>query len=236
MDRLVDVGSDAQPMGYPAHGGRIVGGISGRGGHRNVRRRTRLGRRRINPLPVGPNRVVRHQTDARPHFAGSRPSRCLEWSDRLRTTRSKRARRGGVSRRQFTRATKRRVSRGARRAARTPADRGLVQAAARVARTSRAQPKGSDRRDRGQREAIEETAALLRSLGHHVFEEEVDYGQNALANVTVRYLKGAHQDVATMARPERLERNTRRVAALGSWLPTPGWRWRAGRNLRSRRA
>jgi len=73
-----------------------------------------------------------------------------------------------------------------------------------------------------QRDAIERTAALLRSLGHDVFEHEVDYGLNALLNVTVRYLKGVEHDVAAMPRPERLERNTRRLAALGS-LVADSW-------------
>lgn len=72
------------------------------------------------------------------------------------------------------------------------------------------------------RAAIEQTAVLLRSLGHDVFEQEVDYGFNAMWNVSVRYIKGLQHDVTTMARPERLERNTRRLAALGRRLPD-GW-------------
>ena len=72
------------------------------------------------------------------------------------------------------------------------------------------------------RAAIDETAALLRTLGHHVFEHEVDYGLHALLNVTLRYLDGAQHDVASMAHPERLERNTRQIAALGAWLPARG--------------
>ena len=70
-----------------------------------------------------------------------------------------------------------------------------------------------------QRTALEQTAELLRSLGHEVFEQEVDYGLDTMWNVTVRYVKGLQNDVATMARPERLERNTRRLAALGSRIP-----------------
>ena len=76
------------------------------------------------------------------------------------------------------------------------------------------------------RAALEDTAELLRSLGHHVFEREVDYGRAAMWNVSIRYLKGVHHDVATMARPERLERNTRRLAALGGRLPN-AWLARA---------
>ena len=69
------------------------------------------------------------------------------------------------------------------------------------------------------RAALEHTADLLRSLGHDVFEQQVDYGITAMSNVSVRYLKGLDQDAATMARPERLERNTRRLAALGHRIP-----------------
>lgn len=69
------------------------------------------------------------------------------------------------------------------------------------------------------RAALEETAELLRSLGHDVFEQEVDYGLGAMWNVTIRYLDGLNHDVATMPRPERLEHNTRRLAALASRFP-----------------
>lgn len=72
------------------------------------------------------------------------------------------------------------------------------------------------------RSAIEETATLLRSLGHDVFEQEVDYGWRAMGNASLRYIAGLTHDVATMPRAERLERNTRRLATLGGWLPN---RW-----------
>ena len=74
------------------------------------------------------------------------------------------------------------------------------------------------------REALEETVVLLRSLGHEVFEQQVDYGFNTMWSVSVRYIKGLQQDVATMERPERLERNTRRLASFGRRLPD---RWLA---------
>ena len=70
------------------------------------------------------------------------------------------------------------------------------------------------------RAALEQTAQVLRSLGHDVFEQEVDYGTNVMWNASVRYIKGLEQDVATMARPERLERNTRRLAAIGRRIPS----------------
>jgi amidase len=69
------------------------------------------------------------------------------------------------------------------------------------------------------RAALERAADVLRSIGHDVFEHEVDYGLTTMANVSVRYVKGLQHDVATMARPERLERNTRRLAALGGRIP-----------------
>jgi amidase len=81
------------------------------------------------------------------------------------------------------------------------------------------------------RAALEDTAELLRALGHHVFEQEVDYGLEAMWNVSARYIAGLHDDVATMARPERLERNTRRLAALGGRIPTS---WIANARARER--
>lgn len=89
-------------------------------------------------------------------------------------------------------------------------------------------PRGSlSRLGAEHRTAVELTAELLRSLGHDVFEQEVDYGL-VLGNVTVRYLEGVHHDVATMARPERLEPTTRRAASLGGHV--------SARRLRSARA
>ena len=68
------------------------------------------------------------------------------------------------------------------------------------------------------RRAVERVVALLHDLGHDVVEREIDYG-GAMANSTIRYLDGVSHDVHTMARPERLERTTRRLARLGSSIP-----------------
>ena len=84
----------------------------------------------------------------------------------------------------------------------------------------------TDNRRRG---AVRQTAELLQSLGHEVFEQDVDYGAAAPWNVSVRYLTGVHHDVGTMARPERLERNTRRLAAVGGRIPSR-WLEHARRN------
>jgi amidase len=40
-----------------------------------------------------------------------------------------------------------------------------------------------------------------------------------MSNVYVRYVAGLGHDVASLARPERLERNTRRLARFGRWVP-----------------
>jgi amidase len=65
--------------------------------------------------------------------------------------------------------------------------------------------------------AVQAIAQVLRDLGHHVFEQDVNYG-NVMANSTVRYLAGVHHDARTMPHPDRLERTTRRLAALGALM------------------
>ena len=70
-----------------------------------------------------------------------------------------------------------------------------------------------------QRRAIEQTAQLLRDLGHTVIEREVDYPASAFLQTTLRYLAGITQDLATLQRPERTERRTRTMARLGGLIP-----------------
>ncbi len=67
--------------------------------------------------------------------------------------------------------------------------------------------------------AFEETIELLRSLGHHVEERDPDYGKDTLTAVTVRYLRGIHDEAAALPHPERLERRTRSMARLGGLIP-----------------
>ncbi|MGZ8634124.1 MAG: amidase [Solirubrobacteraceae bacterium] len=69
------------------------------------------------------------------------------------------------------------------------------------------------------RRAVEETAELLRSLGHEVAEREIDYGPAAWLNLLVRYLRGIHDDARGVEHPERLERRTRGTARLGALVP-----------------
>jgi amidase len=79
-----------------------------------------------------------------------------------------------------------------------------------------------------QRGAVERAASLLRSLGHEVVERDPDYGPMS-TNVTARYLRGVHDDVRRCDRPERLERRTRRMAAIGGLYADPVFaRIRAG--------
>ena len=70
-----------------------------------------------------------------------------------------------------------------------------------------------------QRGAVEATAELLRSLGHDVAEREIDYGPLAWLNLSVRYLRGIHDDARAMPHPERLEPRTRAMMRLGALVP-----------------
>jgi amidase len=74
--------------------------------------------------------------------------------------------------------------------------------------------------DGGAARALQETVELLRSLGHEVLERDPDYGAGAMAAVTVRYLRGIHDDAHSLAHPERLERRTRGMATLGGLIPS----------------
>jgi amidase len=67
------------------------------------------------------------------------------------------------------------------------------------------------------RRAVEQTAELLRSLGHHIAERNPGYGQ--LSNeIAIRSLAGIADDAANLDHPERLAERTRRIAALGRRL------------------
>jgi amidase len=68
------------------------------------------------------------------------------------------------------------------------------------------------------RRGVDETAELLRGLGHDVEYVEPPFTE-WLSEVLPRYLKGIKQEAANMARPERLQRRTRGFARLGSLIP-----------------
>ena len=67
------------------------------------------------------------------------------------------------------------------------------------------------------RRAAEETAELLRSLGHEVAERDPKYGQ-LLPDIMPPYLAGLAEEAAKLDHPERLEPRTRRMAAVGRRL------------------
>jgi amidase len=69
------------------------------------------------------------------------------------------------------------------------------------------------------RRAFEQTVELLRSLGHQVEERDPEYGAGAMPAVTVRYLRGIHDEAVKLAHPERLERRTRAMSRLGGLIP-----------------
>ncbi|MDP9136465.1 MAG: amidase [Actinomycetota bacterium] len=68
------------------------------------------------------------------------------------------------------------------------------------------------------RRGVDETAELLRGLGHDVEYVEPPLTE-WLSEVLPRYLKGIEQEAASMAHPERLQRRTRGFARLGSLIP-----------------
>jgi amidase len=88
----------------------------------------------------------------------------------------------------------------------------------RIAFSKRIPPGVLPRLDADCERALDDTVALLRSLGHEVSESDPDYGVG-FAAVLPRYLRGIHDDAASVEHPERLERRTRGMARLGGLLP-----------------
>jgi len=89
----------------------------------------------------------------------------------------------------------------------------------RIALSTRIVPGIIPRLDANGERALQQTAELLRSLGHEVSERDPDYGLGALPAVLVRYLRGIHDDAQAMPHPDRLERRTRSLARLGGLIP-----------------
>jgi amidase len=80
------------------------------------------------------------------------------------------------------------------------------------------------------RAALDETVTLLRGLGHEVEERELDHGPLAPSpEFTAIYLRSLHEEAATFAHPERLERRIRALARLGGMLPAGALDWALGR-------
>jgi amidase len=89
----------------------------------------------------------------------------------------------------------------------------------RIAYSTRVPPGLIAHADADARRALDQTVELLRSLGHELAERDPDYGPEAGPGVLVRYLRGAREDAAALAHPERLERRTRTIARIGGLLP-----------------
>jgi amidase len=78
--------------------------------------------------------------------------------------------------------------------------------------------------------AVQETAELLRTLGHRVEECELDHGPLAPSpEFTARFLAGIHDDAVALDHPDRLERRMRAVSRIGGLLEPLGVRWARGR-------
>ena len=91
----------------------------------------------------------------------------------------------------------------------------------RIAVATKMPPGVAARLGRPQRDAVAATAGLLRTLGHEVVEREIAYGASGAANVFSRYLRGIHDEAASVAHPERLTPRTRAMAKRGGLIP-PG--------------
>src|SRR5258705_12775576 len=66
---------------------------------------------------------------------------------------------------------------------------------------------------------MEETADVLRALGHEVEEADPDYGMGATGFVA-RYLRGIADDAGHVDYPERLESRTQGMARMGRAIPS----------------
>ena len=74
------------------------------------------------------------------------------------------------------------------------------------------------------KQAVQQTADRLRSLGHTVEHEDPPYP--LLSPALSRYLGGIAQDAnERIERPERLQRRTKGFARMGSAIPRPVLEW-----------
>jgi amidase len=96
----------------------------------------------------------------------------------------------------------------------------------RIAVSTKAPPGALPRLGREERQAVADTAELLRGLGHDVVERDPDYGPSLWPAALLRVTRGVADDVdAAMPHPERLEPRTRHIAAIGRALPAGLRRW-----------
>jgi amidase len=96
----------------------------------------------------------------------------------------------------------------------------------RIALASRLPPSPLTRLHPENRAALEETAELLRGLGHEVSEYELDEGRLVPPpEFTVLFMESIREESEALPHPERLERRLRAVAALGRRLPAGALDW-----------
>jgi amidase len=96
----------------------------------------------------------------------------------------------------------------------------------RIAVSSKLPPSPLTRLQPDNRAALDETVELLRGLGHEVEECQLDHGPLAPpVEFTAIYLRSLHEEAATFARPQNLERRIRRLARLGGMLPASATEW-----------
>jgi amidase len=78
--------------------------------------------------------------------------------------------------------------------------------------------------------AVQETAELLRTLGHRVEECELEHGPLAPPpEFNVRFMAGLHDEAQALDHPERLERRMRAASNLGALFEPLVVRWARGR-------
>jgi amidase len=80
-------------------------------------------------------------------------------------------------------------------------------------------PLGKPLIEKQRKQAVLDTAARLRALGHEVTEIDPPLGVRPSPQFLVRYFRGVADDVAPLPHPEWLEARTRRIAAVGRRIP-----------------
>jgi amidase len=100
----------------------------------------------------------------------------------------------------------------------------------RIAVSSKLPPSALARLHPDNRGALEETAALLRRLGHEVNERELDHGPSAPPlEFTALVLQSINDEAESFPHPERLERRIRKSSLIGGMLPSGAVDWAKGR-------
>jgi len=89
----------------------------------------------------------------------------------------------------------------------------------RIAVSSKLPPGVIARVGADQARALQETAELLRTLGHEVAERDPDYAPDIWPAANARVMRGIHDQGAAMAHPDRFERRVRTIMRVGKLIP-----------------